>query len=124
MTIHPRDLTPEGAHSPTAHIIRELQLHGYLTISTATIVRRSGPCLIARTKRPDMVLLRGASPKSAELIASKWANERKVTQLAFRPDWIRHGKAAPFQRNDQLLLAMPIGLIAFPGSGTTDNFAD
>lgn len=71
-----------------------------------------------------MVLFHGASPKSAELIASKWANERKVTQLACYPDWIRHGKAAPFKRNDQLLLAMPIGLIAFPGSGTTDNLAD
>ena len=75
-------------------------------------------------KHPDMVLLHGASPKGAELIASKWADARKVTQIAFRPDWTRHGKAAPFKRNDQLLQTMPIGLIAFPGSGITENLAD
>jgi hypothetical protein len=35
-----------------------------------------------------------------------------------------HRKAAPFKRNDQLLDAMPIGVIVFPGSGATDNLAD
>ena len=39
-------------------------------------------------------------------------------------DWTRHGKAAPFKRNDQLLDTVPIGLIVFPGSGITDNLAD
>ena len=29
MTIHLRDLVPGAAPSPTAHIVRELQLHGY-----------------------------------------------------------------------------------------------
>lgn len=29
MTIHPRDLTPESVPSPTAHVIRDMQLHGY-----------------------------------------------------------------------------------------------
>ncbi len=38
-------------------------------------------------KHPDMVLLHGASPKGAELIAAKWADTRKVKQVAFRPDW-------------------------------------
>ena len=75
-------------------------------------------------KHPDMVLLHGGSPKGAELIAAKWADTRKVRQIAFKPDWTRHAKAAPFKRNDQLLDIMPIGVIVFPGSGISDNLAD
>ncbi len=75
-------------------------------------------------KHADMVLLHGGSPKGAELIAAKWADTRKVQQIAFKPDWTRHAKAAPFKRNDQLLETMPIGVIVFPGSGISDNLAD
>jgi hypothetical protein len=71
-----------------------------------------------------MVLLHGGSPRGAERIAACWAESRKVTQIAFKPDWNRHAKAAPFRRNDQLLSVMPYGLIVFPGSGITENLAD
>ena len=54
-------------------------------------------------KHPDMVLLHGGSPKGAELIAATWANNRKVPQISFKPDWTKHAKAAPFKRNDALL---------------------
>ena len=63
-------------------------------------------------------------PGGAERIAACWAENRKVTQIAFKPDWNRHAKAAPFRRNDQLLSVMPYGLIVFPGSGITENLAD
>ena len=76
------------------------------------------------TKHPDMVLLHGGSPRGAEKIASCWADARKVPQIVFKPDWVRHAKAAPFKRNDQLLEALPIGVVVFPGSGVTDNLAD
>ena len=75
-------------------------------------------------KHPDMVLLHGGSPKGAERIAACWADNRKVTQIAFKPDWTRHTKAAPFKRNDQMLTALPIGVIVFPGTGIQDNLAD
>ncbi len=75
-------------------------------------------------KHSRMVLLHGGSPKGAELIAAKWADARKVAQIAFKPDWTRHKKAAPFRRNDQLLDIMPIGVVVFPGSGISDNLAD
>ena len=52
-------------------------------------------------KHPDMVLLHGGSPKGAERIAACWADNRKVPQIAFKPDWTRHAKAAPFRRNDR-----------------------
>ena len=52
-------------------------------------------------KYADMVLLHGGSPKGAELIAAKWASNRNVPQVVFKPDWAKHKNAAPFKRNDQ-----------------------
>jgi hypothetical protein len=75
-------------------------------------------------KHRDMVLLHGGTPRGAEKIAACWADHRKVPQVVFKPNWIGYRKAAPFKRNDQLLDAMPIGVIVFPGSGVTDNLAD
>jgi hypothetical protein len=75
-------------------------------------------------KHADMVLLHGGTPRGADKIAACWADARKVSQVVFKPDWIRHQKAAPFKRNDQLLEALPIGVVVFPGSGVTDNLAD
>jgi hypothetical protein len=77
-----------------------------------------------RAKHPDMVLMHGGSPKGAERIAACWADNRKVRQIAFRPDWKRYTKAAPFKRNDQMLDALPIGVIVFPGTGIQGNLAD
>ena len=77
-----------------------------------------------RAKHPDMVLLHGGSPRGAERIAACWADSRKVAQVVFKPDWAKHRNAAPFKRNDQLLDALPAGLIAFPGSGISANLAD
>lgn len=75
-------------------------------------------------KHPDMVLLHGGSPKGAERIAATWADNRKVPQVAFKPDWAKHAKAAPFKRNDRMLDTMPIGVIIFPGTGIQENLAD
>jgi hypothetical protein len=75
-------------------------------------------------KHLGMVLLHGGSPRGAELIAAKWAAQRNVPQVAFRPDWTKHAKAAPFKRNDAMLAVMPIGVIVFPGTGIQANLAD
>ncbi len=78
----------------------------------------------AHAKHPDMVLLHGGSPRGAERIAALWAESRKIAQIVFKPDWAKHRNAAPFKRNDQLLEAIPAGVIAFPGSGISANLAD
>jgi len=78
----------------------------------------------ALRRHPDMVLLHGAGATGAERAAACWAESRKVQQVAFRPDWAKHRKAAPFKRNDQMLEALPVGVIVFPGNGIQDNFAD
>jgi hypothetical protein len=75
-------------------------------------------------KHPDMVLIHGGTPKGAEKAAACWADHRKVTQIAFKPDWAADGKAAPFKRNDRILEIVPTGVIVFPGSGITGNLAD
>ena len=79
----------------------------------------------AHQQHPDMVLIHGGSPKGAELIAAKWADHRKVPQIAFKPDWTKHGKAAPFKRNDQMLAVLPIGVMVMTGgTGIQENLAD
>ncbi|MCO5066889.1 MAG: DUF2493 domain-containing protein [Rhizobiaceae bacterium] len=75
-------------------------------------------------KHPDMILLHGGTPHGAELIAAKWAEARNVKQVSFKPDWNAHRKAAPFKRNDVLLDQMPVGVIAAPGTGITENLVD
>jgi len=75
-------------------------------------------------KHPGMVLLHGGSPKGAECIAARWADHRKVPQIAFKPDWTKHAKAAPFKRNDQMLDVLPVGVMVFPGTGIQENLAD
>lgn len=78
----------------------------------------------AKTRHPDMILLHGATPTGAERAAACWADSRGVAQVAFRPDWSRHGKSAPFKRNDRMLEALPVGIIVFAGTGIQDNLAD
>ena len=77
-----------------------------------------------QTKYTDIVLLQGGSPKGADLIAAKWAETRKVTKFAFKPDWTKHAKAAPLKRNDAMLDVLPVGDLVFPGNGIQENLAD
>ncbi|KSB91681.1 hypothetical protein AS593_06555 [Caulobacter vibrioides] len=63
-----------------------------------------------------MVLMQGGASTGVERISACWAQARSVTHTAFKPDWNRDRKAAPFRRNDALLAALPIGLLAFPRS--------
>ena len=77
----------------------------------------------ARAKYADIVLVHGGGP-GVERIAAKWAERNGVHQVVCKPDWDRHGRAAPFRRNDELLNLLPKGVIAFPGSGITENLVD
>ena len=76
-----------------------------------------------RAKHGDMVLVHGGGP-GVEKIAASWAERNGVHQVVCKPDWDRHGRAAPFRRNDELLNLLPKGVIAFPGSGITENLVD
>ena len=77
----------------------------------------------AKEKYDDLILVHGGGP-GVERIAAQWADRNGVHQVVCKPDWNAHGRAAPFRRNDELLNLLPKGLIAFPGSGITDNLVD
>ena len=66
---------------------------------------------------------RGGRP-GIERVASQWAEHNGVHQIVCKPEWDKHGRAAPFRRNDDLLNLLPKGVIAFPGSGITENLVD
>jgi hypothetical protein len=36
----------------------------------------------------------------------------------------RRPTGSPFKRNDQMLEAMPVGVVVFPGNGVSGNLAD
>ena len=76
-----------------------------------------------RAKYADIVLVHGGGP-GVERIAARWAERNGVDQVVCKPDWDRHGRAAPFRRNEELLQLLPKGVIAFPGSGITENLVD
>ena len=77
----------------------------------------------AKAKCADIVLAHGGGP-GVERIAARWAERNGVHQVVCKPDWNAHGRAAPFRRNEELLNLLPKGVIAFPGSGITDNLVD
>ena len=77
----------------------------------------------AKEKYADIILAHGGGP-GVEKVAAQWAERNAVHQVVCKPDWNAHGRAAPFRRNDELLNLLPKGVIAFPGSGITDNLVD
>ena len=77
----------------------------------------------ARAKYSDIVIVHGGGP-GVDRIAARWAERNGVHQIVCKPDWNRHGRAAPFRRNEELLNLLPRGVIAFPGSGITENLID
>ena len=76
-----------------------------------------------KAKYDDIILAHGGGP-GVERIAARWAEQNGVHQVVCKPDWTRHKRAAPFRRNEELLNLLPKGVIAFPGSGITDNLVD
>ncbi len=78
----------------------------------------------ARAKHADIVLVHGGGP-GVDRIAARWAERNGVDQVVCRPDWERHGRAAPFRRNEAMLDLLPKGLLVFAGaSGITENLVD
>ena len=78
----------------------------------------------ARNRYGDMILLHGGATKGTDHIASLWARERNIPQVAFKPGFTVYKRAAPFKRNDEMLALKPAGIIVFPGNGITENIAE
>ena len=72
-----------------------------------------------------IVLLHCGQDKGIDKIASTWANNRNVPQVAFKPQWTKHNKSAPFKRNDDLLAELPEKVIVInPDNGIYGNLTD
>jgi len=60
----------------------------------------------AKAQWPDMVLATTGA-KGAEKLAIRWARQKGVKLVLAKADFERHGKAAPFRANDELLALEP-----------------
>lgn len=68
---------------------------------------------------PIDVVIEG-NAQGAGRIASFWARSRNIDNLKFKADWDKHGKAAGYIRNQQMLdEGKPDMVIAFPGGNGT-----
>lgn len=69
----------------------------------------------AKAEWPAMSLaVTGA--KGGERLAKQWAQQKGVRLVLARPDFKRHGRAAPFRANDQLLALRPVCVLLLPDS--------
>ena len=120
------DIRPVEAEAPKGKRARKAK-HTLVAITGGKDI--SDPAAVinrldkAKAKYPDIILCHGGGP-GVERIAAQWADRNAVHQVVCKPDWNAHGRAAPFRRNDELLNLLPKGVIAFPGSGITDNLVD
>lgn len=48
-------------------------------------------------------LIVSGGARGADSLGEKWANENNVEKLIFLPDWNKHGKAAGFIRNKDII---------------------
>lgn len=56
---------------------------------------------------PDMALATTGA-KGAEKLAIQWSRQKGVTLVLARADFDRHGKAAPFRANDEMMALEPV----------------
>jgi hypothetical protein len=61
----------------------------------------------ASSQWPGMALATTGA-KGAEKLAIRWAQQKGVVLVLARPDFDRHGKAAPFRANDELVALEPV----------------
>ena len=74
----------------------------------------------ARAEWPDMALATSGA-KGAEKLAIKWARQKGVTLVLAKADFDRHGRAAPFRANDEMLSLDPVCVLTLVNSLNADR---
>lgn len=69
----------------------------------------------AQGQWPDMALATSGA-KGAEKLAIKWARQKGVTLVLAKADFDRHGRAAPFRANDEMLELDPVCVLTLANS--------
>ena len=77
----------------------------------------------ALAKWPSMKLATTGA-KGAEKIALKWAKQKQVDAILARADFNRHGKAAPFRANDEMIELEPVCLFTLANTLNTSRGAE
>ena len=77
-----------------------------------------------KVKYADVVLVHGGGPGCGERSRPDGPSGTASTRSSASPTGTPTDRAAPFRRNDELLSLLPKGVVAFPGSGITDNLVD
>jgi hypothetical protein len=72
-------------------------------------------------ERPITVVIHGGAP-GADSLGGRWAGARGIPCKVYRADWKKHGKAAGFIRNREMMVdGQPDLVVAFPGGNGTAN---
>jgi SLOG family YspA-like protein len=69
----------------------------------------------ARSQWPQMSLALTGAP-GGERLAKRWAQQKRVALVLARPDFVRHGRAAPFRANDELMALEPVCVLVLSQS--------
>jgi hypothetical protein len=77
----------------------------------------------AKDQWPDMALATSGA-KGAEKLAIKWARQKGVTLVLAKADFDRHGRAAPFRANDEMLELDPVCVLTLANSLNPSRAAD
>lgn len=66
-----------------------------------------------------LTVVHGGCPTGADLFAHEWceSHPEEVTELVYRADWEKHGKAAGPLRNQQMVAGGAALVLAFPLAG-------
>ena len=88
--------------------------------------RRYGHPAPSRGSRPSTTTWSWSTAAAPASSASRPSGRTATasTRSSASPTGTHTDRAAPFRRNDELLDLLPKGVIAFPGSGITDNLVD
>jgi predicted dinucleotide-utilizing enzyme len=69
---------------------------------------------------PSVLHIIHGAARGADSLASQWAKDRGVTEIAYPADWKAYGKQAGYIRNKQMLdEGKPDLVLAFPGGAGT-----
>ncbi len=69
----------------------------------------------AKETYPTMALVT-TGLKGAEKIAMRWAQQKRVTIVLAKADFNRHGRAAPFRANDEMMALDPVHVLTLAGT--------